>query len=109
MANEPGADKDGRRSDRAETKESGTAGDSQEEAETDQMKKNEVLPKRSGQHFAPTPQLVKSDEIDIWNKSIDEDERDQTNDVGRYMYRWDLMEIGSGRVDFTGRQKSERK
>ncbi len=73
------------------------------------MEKNEVLPKGSRQLFAPTPQLVKSDEIDIGNKSIDENERDQTNDVGRYMYRWDLMEIGSGRVDFTGRQKSERK
>ncbi len=40
LAEEPGADEDGRRSDGAEAKESRTAGDRQKEGETDKMKKH---------------------------------------------------------------------
>ena len=66
-----------------------------------------MLPKCKRQHVALAPQLDKSDEIDVGNNRIDEDERNQANDVSRCMYRWKLMEIGSRRVDFTERHKSE--
>jgi hypothetical protein len=73
------------------------------------MEENKVPLKCRRQHFALMPQLVKPEEIDIGNNRIDEDERNQTNDVGQRMYGWKLAEISSGRVDLARGQKSERK
>jgi hypothetical protein len=109
LADEPRADENGRWSYCGKTKISRTVGDSQEKCETDQMKENKMLPKCRSHQVALTPQSMKSEQINIGNKSIDEQERDEVNDVYRCMYQWKLMEIGSGGVDLPGRHKSKWK
>src|ERR1700721_1324248 len=77
LANEPDADKDGRRSDRAETKESRSAHNREEQPNPCQVEQKQLLSKSYREHIPLSPKLVKPHQVGIRNKRIDEHKRDQ--------------------------------
>ena len=76
MADEPDADKEGWRSDGAETKESRSAHNREKQPNPGQVEQKEMLSKSHREYFALSPQLVKPHKVDIRNKRIDKNNKE---------------------------------